>query len=125
MTLRWNPNKDAHDGSKGDWQDLRQWHQEREQKKEQQEKKYHRTPASPQHTEEKVPEITQQDIANEQMFPTLTVVYTPNGGKGAPQQEAQSEVENGEEEEDQKTQANIDALEAEKAELLGMLSSAK
>jgi hypothetical protein len=34
MTLRWNPEKDAKDGSKGDWQDIRQWYSERDSKRE-------------------------------------------------------------------------------------------
>jgi hypothetical protein len=29
MSLRWNPEKVADDGSKGDWQNLREWHEER------------------------------------------------------------------------------------------------
>ena len=140
MTLRWNPHKVAHDGSKGDWQDLRQWHHEREQRREQQEKKYQAPPASPQHEEEqKIPEMTQQVIADTEMFPALTVVYKPEGGKGSLDRgnaydgppnpkvslEEGEQEEQEQEEEEETTQENIDALEAEKAELLGMLSAAK
>ena len=138
MTLRWNPHKVAHDGSKGDWQDLRQWHHEREQRREQQEKRYQPPPASPQHEEEqKVPEMTQQEIESQEMFPTLTVVYTPEGGKGSlergnaydgtpnPKVSLEEGEQEEQEEEEETTQENIDALEAEKAELLGMLSAAK
>ena len=131
MTLRWNPHKFAHDGSKGDWQDLRQWHQEREQRREHQEKKYQAPPASPQHQEEKkAPEMTQQEIASQEMFPALTVVYKPEGGKGSlvrgnPKVSLKEGEQQEQEEEEETTQENIDALEAEKAELLGMLSAAK
>lgn len=33
MTLRWNDKKIARDGSEGDWQDIRQWYQERDAKR--------------------------------------------------------------------------------------------
>ena len=33
MTLRWNESKVARDGSQGDWQDIRQWYQERDAKR--------------------------------------------------------------------------------------------
>jgi predicted DCC family thiol-disulfide oxidoreductase YuxK len=148
MTLRWNPHKVAHDGSKGDWQDLRQWHHEREQRREHQEKKYQAPPASPQHEEEKkVHEMNQQEIASQEMLPAITVVYKPQGGKGAPQQQedpkppaltrknagdgtavewSASEDEEGEQQEEEKnTRENINALEAEKTELLRMLSAGK
>ena len=131
MTLRWNPHKVAHDGTKGDWQDLRQWHHEREQRRENQEKRYQAPPASPQHQEEKnAPEMTQQEIASQEMFPALTVVYKPEGGKGSlvrgnPKVSLEQGEQQEQEEEEETTQENIDALEAEKAELLGMLSAAK
>lgn len=134
MTLRWNPHKAAHDGSNGDWQDLRQWYHEREQRGEQPVQKYQKPYASPQHSEEKkVPEMTQQFLASQEMFPKLTVVYKPEGEKGTlvtghahdGPPNPKVNVEEGEEKEEDTAQKNIDALEAEKAELLGMLSSAK
>lgn len=87
-TLRWNPHKISLGGSKGDWQDIRQWHNERKQKK------THHPPYP-----ESEPETTQEDIDKHQMFLTPPPISK------------------------EQRQENIDALEAEKTELIKLLNA--
>jgi hypothetical protein len=149
MTLRWNPEKDAHDGSKGDWQDVRQWYSERDSKREaarnvpgnrdigQQKIKPSRFSALGKDIE--VEEISPRvladgDIADMRQFPSLKVVINTEGKKddsvvkihtssGVKTLDSWSDGEEKDDEETTENDGTVAALEKEKAELLALLDS--
>jgi hypothetical protein len=141
MTLRWNDEKIARDGSKGDWQDIRKWYEERDSKRHQPdlaEENIH--PSRFQglgedvEMEEVSPRVLAEGaISSEKEFPSLKVVINTEGAKDEPvlKIHTSSGVERMDawDDEEDKGQAvsgendTVLSLEKEKAELLSMLES--
>ena len=148
MTLRWNPEKDAHDGSKGDWQDIRQWYSERDSKREAArnereqrdiaQQKIHPSRFQGLGEDEGVEEMNPRVLAegaidDKRQFPSLKVVINTEGKKDEPVVKIHTSSgtktmdawSDGEEDEEEitGTVGSVAALEKEKAELLAMLDS--
>jgi hypothetical protein len=147
MTLRWNNDKVARDGSLGDWQDIREWYSQRDvaraaaraEREDLGERQPRYVPTSP---EEKPVRQTlaDGDIEDEGVFPSLQVVFKSNGEvdepvvkihKGGVTQTLGDSWSDGEEEDGLVTSSSdvqnssdtavVQSLEAEKAELVAML----
>ena len=140
MTLRWNDEKIARDGSLGDWQDIRQWYEERDSKREayRNEQKVHPSRFQGLGEDGEVEEVsprvlTEGAISSEKEFPSLKVVINTEGKKDEPvlkihtssgvkTMDAWDDEEDKEEEVPGENETVL-SLEKEKEELLAMLES--
>lgn len=148
MTLRWNDDKIARDGSLGDWQDIREWYRERDAKrdsfrKEREdlgERNHRYVPTSPE-AEPVRQSLAEGEVEDEKVFPSLQVVFNTDGKVDDPVVKihtggvtqtlgdawSDGEEEDGTVDEDEVTSSSdmavVQSLEAEKAELVAMLKS--
>lgn len=137
MTLRWNDKKIARDGSEGDWQDIRQWYQERDAKRSSARFQEDRRADLEEEDEEcqTPPRYLQDgeinDVNSFPSLPSVRVVINAKGEKSEPAvkihtEEGEHTVDGwGSDEEETCTSRGGDvvaSLEKEKAELLEMLA---